>query len=172
MSLQPPLKGPEHPSGLPQGTMKILDFLDPSAITLDLKSQKKPEIVAELCQLLAKAQKTKNPAAVARVIMERETLGSTGIGQGIAIPHGKSEAVNSLAAAVGISKKGVDFEALDGESVHIVFLLIAPKDTAADHLKALARISRLLKDKFVRTALQEAKTPQEVIKTIQEDDAY
>ena len=152
--------------------MKILDFLEPSCVTVELKGQKKPEIIHELCQLLAAAGRVKDAGAVVNVILEREKLGSTGIGQGIAIPHGKSDAASSLAAAVGISRKGVDFESLDGEPVHVIFILVAPKDTAADHLKALARISRLLKDKFIRTALQAAKTPQDVIKTIQEDDAY
>jgi PTS system nitrogen regulatory IIA component len=151
--------------------MKILDFLEPSSVTVELKGQKKPEIITELCQLLLKAGKIQDAAAVTSVILEREKLGSTGIGQGIAIPHGKCDAAKSLAAAVGISRKGIDFESLDGEPVHVVFLLVAPKDTAADHLKALARISRLLKDKFIRTALQNAKTPPDVIKTIQEDDA-
>ena len=152
--------------------MKILEFLDPAAITVDLKKQTKPEVVAELCELLSHTSKINDPGSVARVLMERETLGSTGIGQGIAIPHGKSDRVSALAAAVGISKKGVDFEALDGEPVHIIFLLVAPKDSAADHLKALARISRLLKDKFVRAALKEVKAPQDVVKIINEDDAF
>jgi len=137
-----------------------------------MKDKKKPEVLSELCQLLAKAQKIKDSAAVVQVLLEREGLGSTGIGQGIAIPHAKAENVNALAAAVGLSKKGIDFESLDGEPVHIVFLLVAPKETTADHLKALARISRLLKDKFVRAALKEAKTTNDVVKIVQEDDSF
>lgn len=152
--------------------MKILEFLEPSAITVDLNSQKKPEAINDLCQLLSHTNKIKDAPSVIKNLMEREALGSTGIGQGIAIPHAKSEGAGSLAAAVGISKKGVDFDSLDGEPVHIIFLLVAPKDNGADHLKALARISRLLKDKFVRVALKEAKNPQDVLKVIQEDDAF
>ena len=104
--------------------------------------------------------------------MEREKLGSTGIGQGVAIPHGKSDSVESLVAALGVSKRGVDFESLDGEPVNLIFLLVAPPDSAGQHLKALARISRLLKDKFFRQALREAKSLEEIQRIIKEEDEY
>ena len=152
--------------------MKILDFLDPQSIAVDLKSQAKRDVIQELCQLLCRSKRISDDKLITEILMQREALGSTGIGQGIAIPHGKAKGMGSMVAAVGISKKGVDFEALDGEPVHVVFLLVAPEDSAAAHLKALARISRLLKDKFVRTALKESKTPEDIIKIIQEDDQY
>jgi PTS system nitrogen regulatory IIA component len=107
-----------------------------------------------------------------QVLMERESLGSTGIGQGVAIPHGKTNVVKDQVAALGISRKGLDFDALDGEPVHIVFLLIAPQDAAGNHLKALAKISRLLKDKFFRQALRDAKSAEEILKIIREEDEY
>lgn len=152
--------------------MKVLDFLDSQAVQLELKSQTKQDVIAELCQLLKEKDKIQDAATVLNSLMEREKLGSTGIGQGIAIPHGKSTAVDKVVAALGISRKGIDFESLDGEPVHLVFMLVAPPDSAGAHLKALARISRLLKDKFFRQALREAKSIDEIKKIIQEEDEY
>ena len=86
------------------------------------------------------------------------------------IPHGKSEYVKNLVASFGISQKGVDFDSLDGDAVYIFFLLLAPQDTAGPHLKALARISRLLKEKFIRDALKKAKDPKDVLGIIKEED--
>jgi nitrogen PTS system EIIA component len=152
--------------------MKILDFLCSDAITTELNGQTKEEVIRELVQLLHKAKKIKDVAHLVKILMEREELGSTGIGQGIAIPHGKSDALKDIVAAFGISKKGVNFNALDGEPVNLIFLLIAPHDSAGAHLKALAKISRLLKDKFFRQALREAKDVKEVIKIIKEEDEF
>lgn len=152
--------------------MKVLEFLDISTIHLDLKSTVKQDVISELCQLLHSNGKIKDANAVIASLMEREKLGSTGIGQGVAIPHGKSDATEGLVAALGVSKKGVEFEALDGEPVHVIFLLVAPPDSSGNHLKALARISRLLKDKFFRQAIKEAKSPDEIQKIIKEEDEY
>lgn len=152
--------------------MKILDFLCREAITADLTSQTKKEVLNELVELLAKAKKVKNVSEVVKTLTEREQLGSTGIGQGVAIPHGKTDSVSEIVAAFGISKKGIEFDALDGEPVYLVFLLLAPLDAAGTHLKALAKISRLLKDRFFRQALREAQSPEEVIKIIEEEDKY
>ncbi len=102
--------------------------------------------------------------------MAREALGSTAIGQGIAIPHAKSDCVNKLVAAFGLSKKGVDFDSLDGELAYIFFLLVAPQDSAGPHLKALARISRLLKDKYFRDTLRASTDEKSVVKIIMQED--
>ena len=102
--------------------------------------------------------------------MAREALGSTAIGQGVAIPHAKSDCVEKLVAAFGLSKKGVDFDSLDGEPAYIFFLLVAPQDSAGPHLKALARISRLLKDKYFRDGLRQAVDDKTVIKIISQED--
>ena len=104
------------------------------------------------------------------VLIERENLGSTGIGQGIAIPHGKTDKVGELIAVLGISRKGVNYEALDGEPVYIMFLLVAPKDTAGPHLKALAQISRLLRDSYFCELLRRCKTPKEVFDLIAREE--
>ena len=102
--------------------------------------------------------------------MAREALGSTAIGQGIAIPHAKSDCVTKLIAAFGLSKKGVDFDSLDGELAYIFFLLVAPQDSAGPHIKALARISRLLKDKYFRDSLRNSVDEKAVIKIITQED--
>lgn len=152
--------------------MKVLEFLDRSAISLDLKSSAKQEAIAELCQLLQSSGKIKDSSTVLTALMEREKLGSTGIGQGVAIPHGKSDSTPSLIGALGISRKGVQFESLDGEPVYVIFMLVAPNDSSGQHLKALARVSRLLKDKFFRQAIKEAKLPEDIEKIIKEEDEY
>ncbi|HBU07771.1 MAG: hypothetical protein A2Y42_00990 [Omnitrophica WOR_2 bacterium GWB2_45_9] len=153
--------------------MKIADFLSKKAITADLKAVKKEDVLKELVELLAASEdiEKKNRNKLVEQLMAREALGSTAIGQGVGIPHAKSECVNKLVAGFGISQKGVDFDSLDGEKVYIFFLLIAPIDSAGPHLKALARISRLLKDKYFRDSLKECKDEKSVLKIIlQEDD--
>jgi len=102
--------------------------------------------------------------------MEREKLGSTGIGQGIAVPHTKTEQIDDLVGAVGISDDGVSFDALDGEPVYIIFLILAPSKSIGLHLKALAKIARLLKDKTFRNALRKSTSASEVARIIREDE--
>ncbi len=153
--------------------MKIADFLSKKAITADLKAVKKEDVLKELVDLLAASEdiEKRNRNKLVEQLMAREALGSTAIGQGVGIPHAKSECVNKLVAGFGISQKGVDFDSLDGEKVYIFFLLIAPIDSAGPHLKALARISRLLKDKYFRDSLKECKDEKSILKIIlQEDD--
>ncbi|NQT06326.1 MAG: PTS sugar transporter subunit IIA [Candidatus Omnitrophica bacterium] len=151
--------------------MKIMDFLNLDAITADLKSTTKKEIIKELVDLMVKAGDIKKGDDLVKTIMSRETLGSTGIGQGIGIPHGKSTTVKKLTAAFGLSKNGVDFESLDGELTYIFFLLIAPEESAGPHLKGLARISRLLKDKYFRDTLLKAQDAKEIINIIKSEDS-
>ena len=150
--------------------MQILDFLSVDAIKLSLESKTKKDAIKEMVELLFKSGKVKDKKKMLQTLMEREELGSTGIGQGIAIPHGKSDTVSDLAAAFGVSQEGISFDSLDGEPVNIFFLLVAPEGAAGAHLKALARISSLLKDKYFRKSLVAAKTPDEVIKIIQEEE--
>ena len=151
--------------------MKIMDFLSKKAITVNLKSGDKEGVVRELVELLAKADEIKNKEELVKALMTRESLGSTGIGQGIGIPHAKSANAKNLVAAFGLSQKGVNFDSLDGEPVYIFFLLIAPEESAGPHLKALARISRMLKDKYFREMLRKAKDEKDVVKIIQDEDS-
>lgn len=150
--------------------MKIMDFLNENAISANLKATTKEGIIRELIELLFKAQAIKDKEKLIKILLEREALGSTGIGQGVAIPHGKSESVKDLVAAFGLSKKGVNFDSLDGEQVYIFFLLVAPEDAAGPHLKALARISRLLKDKYFRDTLKTAPDEKIILKIIKQED--
>ena len=152
--------------------MKITEFLCKEAITNDLKAATKSEVIQEMVGLLVEAEviEKKYKNKVIEVLMAREALGSTAIGQGIAIPHGKSESTNQLVASLAVSKKGVDFDSLDGEPAYIFFLLVAPIDSAGPHLKALARVSRLLKDKFFRESLRNTKTPKEMLELISRED--
>lgn len=152
--------------------MKLVDFLNRKAATVDLKSNDKEGIIKELIGLMGRAAgiNSRDMSALFKIIMDREVLGSTGIGQGIGIPHGKSPKIKKLVGAVGISKEGVNFDSLDGEPAYIFFLLLAPQDSAGPHLKALARISRLLKDKYFRDVLKNAKSEKELVSLIVKED--
>jgi len=152
--------------------MKIMDFLSNKAMVMDVRSSKKEEVIEELVDALISAGDIdkKYRAKLIEALMGRESLGSTAIGQGVAIPHAKCDCVTKLIAAFGIARKGVDFDSLDGESVYLFFLLVAPQDSAGPHLKALARISRLLKDKYFRESLRGCQDTAAVIRIISEED--
>ena len=150
--------------------MKIMDFLNPEAVTADLQAKDKEGAIKEMVELLAKAGAIKEKDKLLKILLNREALGSTGIGQGVGIPHGKSDGVKELVAAFALSHRGVSFDSLDGEPVHIFFLLVAPQDSAGPHLKALARISRLLKDRAFRESLKQCKDEKSIIRLIEEED--
>ncbi len=151
--------------------MKIMDFLSKKAMTASLKATDKEGVIRELVDLLAKADEIKNKEDLVKALLTRESLGSTGIGQGIGIPHAKSPNAKNLVAAFGLSHQGVNFDSLDGEPAYIFFLLIAPEESAGPHLKALARISRMLKDKYFREMLRKAKDEKEILRIIQDEDS-
>ena len=152
--------------------MQIMDLLSKKAILPDIKSTKKEEVLKELVDVLIGAEEIEKRCRnkLIDALMARESLGSTAIGQGIAIPHAKTDCVNKLVAAFGLSKKGIDFDSLDGEPAYIFFLLVAPQDSAGPHLKALARISRLLKDKYFRDNLRTCTDDKSIIKIISQED--
>ena len=150
--------------------MQIREFLDKKAIQVKLKSRTKEEILQELVSLLEKTNQVTDREEFLRVIREREELGSTGIGYNIAIPHARSSAIKSLVGAFGISKEGVDFDALDKEPVHLFFLLGAPQKASGNYLKALAVISRFLRRKKARQDLMKAKIPEDVEKIIEGEE--
>ncbi len=152
--------------------MQIMDFLSKKAILTDIKSTSKEEVIKEMVDFLIEVSdvEKRNRNKLIDALMSREALGSTAIGQGIAIPHAKCDCVDKLVAAFGLSKKGVDFDSLDGELAYIFFLLVAPQDSAGPHLKALARISRLLKDKYFRDTLRTCMDEKSVIKVITQED--
>ena len=152
--------------------MKILEFLCAKAMSADLKSSTKADVITELIELFIEAGvvEKKHKKKIYEVLMAREALGSTAIGQGIAIPHGKTDCVKKLVGCLAVSKKGINFDSLDGEPAHIFFMLIAPIDSAGPHLKALAKISRLLKDKYFRESLRQAKDDKAILKIITQED--
>lgn len=149
--------------------MKILDVLQKEAILADLKSKDKKGILEEMATPLAGIAHITRDSLV-KVLMERERLGSTGIGGGIGIPHGKLKNLDSLALGFGLSKKGVDFESMDGRPTHIFFLLVTPESSTGLHLKLLARISRILKNDIFKEKLMNAGNRDEIYEAIKEKD--
>ncbi len=151
--------------------MKILDNLIKEAILDDLKSQDKKGIIEELVTPTARLLSI-NHKDIVRVILEREKLGSTGIGSGIGIPHGKLKGIDSLILGFGLSRKGVNFDSLDGQPAHIFFLLISPENSAGLHLKLLAQLSKILKVNSFREKLLTASNSDEIydiIRNVDED---
>ncbi|MDD5688176.1 MAG: PTS sugar transporter subunit IIA [Elusimicrobia bacterium] len=148
--------------------MKIMDFLSKDCILSELKGKTKAEVILELVNILAKNKLTKSVDKTIEAIMKRESTGSTGIGQGVAIPHAKSDSVSKIVASLGISKTGIDFDSLDGEPVYIVFLMVTPPDSTSEHLQAIAKISCLLKNKLFRQLIMDAQTSQDIIKIIED----
>lgn len=152
--------------------MKISEMLSPNAVNVDLKSSDKDGIIEELVGLLVASGdiKSGNKGEIIDKLREREALGSTGIGKGVGIPHAKSSKTKKMISAFGISKGGVDFKSLDGAPAYIFFLLVAPGDTPGPHLKALAKISRLLDDKFVRERLRAASSSADALRIMKEEE--
>jgi PTS system nitrogen regulatory IIA component len=149
--------------------MKILDTLKEGAIIAELNATDKKAVLEELTGTLAEGSGVGQEEMV-RVLLERERLGSTGIGGGIAIPHGKLGLLQSLLMAFGRSREGVDFDAMDGKPAHLFFLLLAPENSTGAHLKMLARISRSLKNSVFRERLMNAADGRELYMVIQRED--
>jgi len=149
--------------------MKICDVLQKEAILADLKAQNKKGILEELVVPVTEIAQV-NQEDLVKVLLEREHLGSTGIGGGIGIPHGKMKDLESLVLGFGLSRKGVDFESLDGKPAHIFFLLVTPENSTGLHLKLLARISRILKNETFKDRLLGASDRDEILDIIKEED--
>ena len=149
--------------------MKILDVLQKEAILPDLTSQDKKGVIEELVSPVTQIANV-NREDLVRVLMDRERLGSTGIGGGIGIPHGKLRGLESLILSFGLSRKGVDFESMDGRPTHIFFLLITPENSTGLHLKLLARISKILKNDLFKSKLLKAADRDEIFDAIKEED--
>jgi len=147
-----------------------MDFLREDFIIEELESSNKQEVLEEIARNIQKGKKKYNQAAMVKVLIEREKLGSTGIGDSIAIPHGKLNGLDDLIVAFGRSRQGVEFNAMDGKPVNLFFLLMAPEQSKSEHLKVLARISRMLKDLNFRKSLMEAKSRNELYQIIVDKD--
>jgi PTS system nitrogen regulatory IIA component len=150
--------------------MKICQYLEPELILPDLKAQNKEGVLAELAQEIAGHFPGIKAEEVLQVLLERERLGSTGIGEGFAIPHGKMKNIERIIISFGRSRRGVPFDSMDGKEAYYFFVLIAPEDSAGLHLKALAKISRFLKNSSFKESLSRAADREELQKVIQEQD--
>jgi len=139
--------------------MKITEILGTDSIIADLKAEGKRDVISELAELLVKSGKV------------RERLGSTGIGENVAIPHAKSNEIETIVATFGRSNSGINFDSLDQKPVYFIFLLIAPEKSAGIHLKTLARISKLLKNPLFRQDLMKAKNEKEIYEAISREDS-
>ncbi len=150
--------------------MKISDFLNPELIIPELAAQTKEEVLLELADRIARNFSGVSAEKLLRILKEREKLGSTGIGDGFAIPHGKSKSIDQMIISFGRSRAGIPFDSLDGKPAHYFFVLIAPENSAGDHLKALAKISRFLKNSLFKESLAKAEGQAELQQLIQEQD--
>lgn len=149
--------------------MKLLDLLDTEAVLPDLQAGTKTEVLEELVTPVARSSGAAVEELV-QVLLDRERLGSTGIGGGIGIPHGKIPRIDRLFLGFGLSRQGIDFESLDGLPTRIFFLLVTPENSAGLHLKVLARISRMLKSDAFKERLLRARTRDEIIAILQSED--
>ncbi|RPH86846.1 MAG: PTS sugar transporter subunit IIA [Desulfobacteraceae bacterium] len=150
--------------------MKISDFLNPELILPELAARTKEEVLRELAVRISGNFPKLSEKNLLRILQEREKLGSTGIGDGFAIPHGKSSAIDRMIISFGRSRGGIPFDSLDGKPAHYFFVLIAPENSAGDHLKALAKISRFLKNSLFKESLAKAEGQTELHQLIQDQD--
>jgi PTS system nitrogen regulatory IIA component len=149
--------------------VKITDFLTPETIVPALASRDKNAALEEMAGYLGSTHQL-DKGKVLKVLLDRERISTTAIGEGVAIPHGKLSGVDRVLGVFARSPEGIDFASLDGAPTHLFFVLVAPENAAADHLKALARISRLLKDEAFRRRLMAGQSSQELYTTILEED--
>ena len=151
--------------------MKIAEFLKPESIISDLIATTKAGVLTELSASLSKALPSVTPQRLSQVLEEREKVASTGIGEGVAIPHGKLPGITTLSASFGVSRNGIEFDAIDRKPTHLFFALVAPENSAGLHLKALARISRLFKNPSFRASILAAQSAGEIYALIAQEDA-
>src|SRR4030042_4867272 len=150
--------------------MKICQYLKPGLIISELKAQNKEEVLKELADWIVDQVSGMNSGEILQVLLDRERLGSNGIGEGFAIPHGKLKFLDQMIIAFGRSRQGIPFDSLDGKSAYYFFVLIAPEDSAGLHLKALAKISRFLKNSAFKESLFQAVDQEKLNQVIQEQD--
>jgi len=148
--------------------MHLSELLNEKAISLSLASRDKESCIKELVQLLESAHGVNTRGEILSKVLQRESMMSTGIGNGVAIPHGKTRLLDHLVAACGVSPTGMEFDSMDGEPATLFILLVSPESLRGPHVKALANVSRLFKEESVRNALRESRTPQEFMSVLRE----
>jgi PTS system fructose-specific IIA component/PTS system nitrogen regulatory IIA component len=153
--------------------MKFSDFVCPGAIRANLKAEDKEGAIREMAQALLEAGKIAEDQyeGIVRAILNREELGSTGIGRGVAVPHTKHPSVDRLIGTAAVSSTGVDFASLDGEKVQLLFLLVSPPDRPGEHLRALESITRQLRDDTFCRFLKQSKSADEIRQLLDESDS-
>lgn len=150
--------------------MYLYELLDKDSIAMSLKSRTKDDVLDEMVDLLDKAGKIKERAAVLKAIVDRERIMTTGIGNGVAVPHCKTSAVDRLVAGLGISREGIDFQAPDNEPARLIFILVAEENNPGPHVRALARLAKLLSSKNVRESLLSARSPESILEVIRKKE--
>ncbi len=152
--------------------MKFVDFVARDAIRTSIEVEEKEQVIRHMAGALLEAGKIAEDEceSIIEAILKREELGSTGIGRGVAVPHTKHPSVNELVGAVAVSDSGVDFDSLDGEKVHLLFMLVSPPDRPGDHLRALENISRQLRDDTFCSFLKQSKNADDVWQLLEEAD--
>jgi PTS system fructose-specific IIA component/PTS system nitrogen regulatory IIA component len=152
--------------------MKFVDFVSRDAIRTSIDVDDKEQVIQAMATALLEVGKISEDqhGSIVEAVLKREELGSTGIGRGVAVPHTKHPSVSELVGTVAVSEDGVDFDSLDGEKVHLLFLLISPPDRPGDHLRALENISRQLRDDTFCRFLKQSKTPKDVWQLLEEAD--
>jgi PTS system fructose-specific IIC component len=151
--------------------MRLSELLNPAAIRLRLQAGNKREAIAELVELLESAHACNSQGEILDRVLRREAMMTTGIGNGIAIPHGKARAAERMMAACAVAPDGLDFESEDGQPATLFVLFVSPEHAATLHVKVLANISRLLKEESVRRTLREARSPDEFYAALQAAEA-
>lgn len=151
--------------------MRITDYLTAERIALDLEPRSKAEVLGRLVEILAGSIGAPDPEGLLREVMRREEVMSTGVGEGIAIPHAAADGVATPTIAVGVIPQGIDFDALDGKPVHVIFLLVGGRESPGVQLKALARIARLTKHGELVAGLRGARSPAEALRVIEREEA-
>ena len=151
--------------------MNLSDLLNEDAISLSLKARDKESSIKELVQLLESAHRVDTKGEILSKVLQRESMMSTGIGNGVAIPHGKTRLLDQLVASCGVSGAGIDFDSLDGEPATLFILLVSPESLRGPHVKALANVSRLLKEESVRDTLRSSETPTRFLAALREAES-
>lgn len=150
--------------------MKLSEILQEESIIPELRAKDKKSVLGELAERMCEQDPGVDKNTLVKVLLEREKLGSTGIGDGVAIPHGKLASVRNPMISFGRSREGLDFEAMDGQPAHIFFLLVAPEDSSSVHLQVLARLAKILKTSAFRKRLMQAGDRQGIYRAIVETD--
>lgn|SRR5690242_14696113 len=151
--------------------MKISDILDEKSVITNLPGDSKEQVIDALISLVSQSPKVLDKEKVRSAILEREKIMSTGVGNGFAIPHGKTDAVSDIVAAFGVTMNPIPYQSLDDKPVRLIFLLVGKDNLVGPHIKLLSRISRLMNKEEFRTKLLETKTPREVIATFKQEEA-